>query len=67
MEDDSVVLNCDVCVTLMLVNHYSVVSVYVFHLLLMLCCIEEFVYDNCLYTLWCVGGDRGCTPRFRGR
>ena len=27
----------------------------------------DYVYDMCLYTLYCVGGDRGCTPQFRGR
>ena len=27
----------------------------------------DYVYDLCLYTLYCVGGDRGCTPWFRGR
>ena len=27
----------------------------------------DYVYDMCLYTLYSVVGDRGCTPRFTGR
>ena len=29
--------------------------------------VIKFVYENCLYTLYCVGGEMGCTPRFIGR